>query len=81
MAFSVEYHTIDNPGDNFIDLDGTAVSVANVALDPIGGTAQALPGDFGVSVDGTRVLWDSPSYGLYNQITSDSTVRVIYDRS
>jgi hypothetical protein len=81
MAFAVDYTTVSaaDAVNRFINLSGTPLSPSNVAMDMIGGTAQALTGDFGV--DGTRIKWDSSSYGLYNQIASGDNIRVIYDRS
>jgi hypothetical protein len=81
MAFAVDYTTVSTADaiNRFISLTGTPISATNVAMDMIGGTAQALTGDFGV--DGTRIKWDSPSYGLYNQVASGDNIRVIYDRS
>ena len=81
MSFEVDYFTLDaaDSSNKFLALNGTPISATNVAMDLIGGTAQALTGDF--AVDGTRVKWDSPSYGLYNQLAMGDKVRVIYDRS
>ena len=79
--FEVEYHTLDtsDSSNRYLALDNVPSSTTNVALDSIGGTAQALAGDFGV--DGTRIVWDDPSYGLYDVLASGDKVRVIYDRS
>ena len=79
--FEVEYFTIDttSAANKYIDLAGTPVVSDNVAMDLIGGTAQALTGDFGV--DSTRVEWDNTSYNLYSQISTGDKIRIIYDKS
>lgn len=79
--FEVEYFTLSSvdASNRYVDLTGTPVSALNVALDTIGGTAQALSGDFGV--DSTKIKWDSTSYNLYNQLGTGDILRVIYDRS
>jgi hypothetical protein len=83
--FNVFYHelTLTDASNRNMSLDGTPVSAVNVALDLIGGTAQALNGDF--QVDGTSnpplIKWDSTSDNLYNQMAYQDKVRVIYDRS
>ena len=81
MSFEVEYFTLDttDSSNKYVDLTGSPSIADNVALDLIGGTAQALNGDFGV--DSTRVKWDSTSYGLYTLLASGDQLRVIYDRS
>ena len=81
MAFEVEYFTLDatDSSNRYVLLGGTPVSDDNVAMDLIGGTAQALTGDFGV--DSSKVKWDNTSYNLYSQMASGDKVRVIYDRS
>lgn len=78
--FEVQYKII-SPVESSIKmfaLDGSAIT-SNIALDTIGGTAQALTGDF--ALDGTMVRWDNPSYGLYNQLGANDAVRVIYDKA
>ncbi|MBE3084739.1 MAG: hypothetical protein IMZ64_00800 [Bacteroidetes bacterium] len=79
--FEVEYKTLDatDTTNMFVSLDGTPITADNVALDTIGGTAQALDGDF--AVDGTRIKWDSTVYNLYSQLTTGDKLRIIYDRS
>jgi hypothetical protein len=81
MAFEVDYFTLDatDSSNRYVALSGIPVSASNVAMDLIGGTAQALAGDFGV--DGTKVIWDNTSYALYNQMAMGDRVRIIYDRS
>jgi len=81
MSFEVEYFTLNatDSSNRYISLAGTPLSSNNVAMDLIGGTAQALTGDFGV--DGTDITWDGVSYGLYNMMSSGEKVRVIYDKS
>lgn len=81
MSFEVEYFTLDttDSSNKYVDLTGTPLDSNNVALDLIGGTAQALNGDF--AVDTTRVKWDSTSYGLYSLLAANDKLRVIYDRS
>lgn len=81
MAFEVEYFTLDSTAsaNKYVELSGTPVVSDNVAMDLIGGSAQALNGDFGV--DGTKVVWDDTSYGLYSLLATDDKIRIIYDRS
>jgi len=81
MSFEVEYFTLV-PADatnEYVGLGGTPVTVNNVALDVISGTAQALTGDFGV--DGTNVVWNDASYSLNGQLSAGDKLRVIYDKS
>jgi hypothetical protein len=75
--FEVDYTTVGS--DKFVSLSGTPVTADNVALDTIGGTAQALDGDF--YVDGTMVKWDTTAYNLYSQLNAGDNLRIIYDRS
>lgn len=79
--FEVEYFTLDSTEatNKFIELGGVPVSSTNVALDLIGGSAQALTGDF--AIDGTNIKWDSTSYDLYLLLTTGDKLRVIYDKS
>jgi hypothetical protein len=79
--FEVEYFTLNatDSTNKYVALAGQPVSAGNVALDLIGGTAQAITGDFGV--DGTKVKWDSTVYNLYPFIATGDKLRVIYDRS
>lgn len=79
--FEVEYKTLTltDASNRYIPLGGTPITPTNVAMDTIGGTAQALNGDF--AVDGTMVKWDSPVYGLYTQLAASDKIRIIYDRS
>jgi hypothetical protein len=83
MSFEVFYKTLSSADatNKFISLDGTSVGTNNVALDLIGGTAQAITNDFAVGPDGTSIRWDSPSYNLYGQMATGDQVRVIFDRS
>lgn len=81
MSFEVEYFTL-SPTDatnGYLSLSGVPASSTNVAMDLIGGTAQALNGDF--EVDGTQIRWDNTSFNLYGQMASEDKVRIIYDRS
>ena len=81
MSFEVEYFTL-TPTDStneYISLGGTPIVSNNVALDLIGGTAQALSGDF--AVDSTSVRWDSTTYNLNGQLVTGDKLRVIYDKS
>jgi hypothetical protein len=81
MSFEVEYFTL-TPTDStneYISLGGTPIVSDNVALDLIGGTAQALSGDF--AVDSTSVRWDNTSYNLNGQLVTGDKLRVIYDKS
>ena len=79
--FEVDYFTLTSTDatNKYVSLTGTPASSTNVAMDLIGGTAQALTGDF--AVDSTKVKWDSSSYGLYSMLGTGDKVRVIYDRS
>lgn len=81
MAFEVEYFdlTATDATNEFIPLGGTPVVADNVAVDLVGGTAQALTGDFGL--DGTRIVWDSTSYNLNGLLATGDKMRAIYDRS
>jgi len=83
MAFEVEYFTLDTTSatvNQAIQLTtGVPSDSSDVALDLIGGTAQAIDADF--TVDGTNVSWDYPSSNLYGLTTAGDKMRVIYDRS
>jgi hypothetical protein len=81
MAFDVEYFELTGTDatNEYISLSGTPVVADNVAIDLVGGTAQALSGDFGI--DGTRIVWDSTSYNLNGLMATGDKVRAIYDRS
>lgn len=81
MSFEVEYFTLSatDATNEYVALGGIAVSPANVALDVIGGTAQALTGDYGA--DATSVRWDSAAYNLNGALAEADKIRVIYDRS
>jgi len=81
MAFEVEYFDLDSTdsSNKYISLNGTPLDSNNVAMDLIGGTAQALTGDFGV--DGTKITWDNTNYNLYDSMDSSDKVRIIYDKS
>lgn len=81
MSFEVDYFTL-SPADatnEYVVLNGIPVDSSNVAMDIIGGTAQALIGDFGVT-DST-VHWDNTSYGLNGMLDSSDNIRIIYDKS
>jgi hypothetical protein len=79
--FEVEYFNLTptDASNRYVGLSGVPISASNVAVDTIGGTSQALNGDFGV--DGTNIKWNDASYALYNQLTTNDNIRVIYDRS
>jgi hypothetical protein len=81
MALEADYYELDSTdvANKYVDLSGTPTVTDNVAMDLIGGTAQAINGDF--AVDGTRVKWDSTSYNLYSQLGVGDKIRVLYDRS
>ena len=84
MSFEVEYFTLDttDSSNRYVVLDGTPISTSNVAMDLIGGTAQALglmSEDFGVT--DSSVVWDSTDYALYDQLADGDRIRIIYDRS
>ena len=84
MAFEVEYFTI-NPTQSAaksVDMTGTPVDTADVVMDLIGGTAQAINGDFGVdsTTDSTtRVKWGG--FNLDGTLTTGDNIRLIYDQS
>lgn len=80
--FDVEYFTltgVDATVNRFVELSGSPISGNDVALDLVGGTAQALTSDF--MVDGTRVKWDFTTSPLYTDMSNGDRLRVIYDRS
>lgn len=79
--FEVEYFTLSSTDatNRFVELDGVPVTANSVALDLIGGSAQARDGDF--AVDGTNVKWDSTVYDLYPMLATGDKLRVIYDKS
>lgn len=81
MSFEVEYFTLlpVDATNEYVLLAGTPVDPDNVALDLIGGTAQALSGDFGA--DSTSVKWDNPAYNLNGILATGDKLRVIYDKS
>lgn len=81
MTFEVEYFTLEplDATNEYVLLGGSAVTPDNVALDLIGGTAQALNGDF--AADTTSVKWDNTSYNLNGVLTVGDKLRVVYDRS
>jgi len=81
MSFEVEYFTLDSTSasNQYVGLAGTPVLATNVAMDLIGGTAQAINNDFGV--DGTKIKWDSGSYGLNGILSNGDQIRIIYDKS
>ena len=81
MSFETEYFTLTGTDatNEFLELVGTPVVPDNVAVDLVGGTAQALTGDFGM--DGTRILWDNTSYNLNGLMATGDKLRAIYDRS
>lgn len=81
MSFEVFYHQLDSADstNKFFVLNGTPVGTDNVALDLVGGTAQAVNNDF--AVDGTRIKWDNTSYNLNSLLVTGDQVRVIFDRS
>ena len=58
MAFAVEYHVVSAPdsSNHYISLNGSPISVNNVAMDLIGGTAQAANDDFAVDRDRKSVV-------------------------
>ena len=80
--FEVEYKTLDvtDSSNRFVSLAYTPVSSTNVAVDSIGGTAQAINSDF--AVDGTKIKWDTTQYNLFFEpMNAGDVLRVIYDRS
>jgi len=81
MAFTVDYSTLSlaDATNGFISISGTPLLSDNVAMDLIGGTAQAINGDF--AVDGTTIRWDSTVYSLYGMLSDGDQIRVIFDKS
>jgi len=81
MSFEVEYFTLDltDQTNEYVLLGGTPVTPDNVALDLIGGTAQALTGDF--TANSTSIRWDNTSYNLNGVLMAGDKLRVIYDAS
>lgn len=79
MAFEVDYFTLDATAvvQKYVTLSGLPSSPTDVAMDLIGGTAQAINGDF--AVDSTKVTWDG--YTLDGTMSLGDQVRVIYDRT
>jgi hypothetical protein len=81
--FEVEYQQLDstNESNKYVILGGIPLTADNVALDTIGGTAQALDGDFAI-VDGTKVTWNGLGLDTTPPIMVDGQyIRIIYDRS
>lgn len=81
MAFTVVYRTLDTTeaSNEQVVLAANPSSPTQVAMDLIGGTAQSLNGDFGVS-DST-VRWDSTAYNLNGMLLLGDKIRIIYDCS
>jgi len=81
MAFNVEYFTLSGTDatNKYVYLESAPVSVLDVAVDTIGGSAQAKDGDFGV--DSSRIKWNDASFGLYSILATGDKLRVIYDKS
>jgi len=82
MAFDVEYFTLSGTDatNKYVNLqDGTPVSSMSVALDVIGGTAQAYTTDFVVS--GIKVDWSGRGLDTTGTLLTGDMLRVIYDRS
>ena len=80
--FDVYYRALTafDASHKYISLDGVPTSPANVALDTITGTSQALNGDF--FVDGTTIKWQGMGLdGTYGRLSEGDVVRVLYDRS
>ena len=79
MSFTVDYNTLSSSdaSNKFISLTGVPLDATQVAMDLIGGTAQAWNGDF--IVDGTKVRWDG--YALDGTLSTGDKIRTIYDRS
>jgi hypothetical protein len=82
MSFEVEYFILTGPDatNRSIQLTtGVPSDSSDVALDLIGGTAQAIGLDF--LVDSTKVRWDFSSSNLYSNVAENDRMRVIYDKS
>ncbi len=86
MAFDVNYFTLGVPdiASKYVTLDGTPVNPGYVALDIIGGTAQAIRTDFtvsGVPSVGWTVDWAGLNLDTTGPLALGDQLRVIYDRS
>jgi len=85
MALEVEYFQLDSTqaSNKYVELAGTPMDALNVAMDTIGGTAQARNNDFGVdmttSAPTTYIRW--AGYNLDGQLVMADRIRIIYDRS
>jgi len=79
MALKVDYIkvSVTDAANRYVNLSNPPTD-GTVALDVIGGTAQAQVSDF--YMDSTKVKWDSPSYNLYNQVDSSTELRAIYNK-
>jgi len=78
MSLKVDYFTLnatDVTTNKYVTLSATPDS--SVALDIIGGTAQAFPGDF--TVTDTTVSWSGKP--LDGSLAENDQLRVFYDRS
>ena len=85
MSLEVEYFQLDSTdvSNKYVTLAGTPMDALNVAMDTIGGTAQARNNDFGVdtttAAPTSYVRWGG--YVLDGQLALNDRIRIIYDRS
>ena len=76
MALKIDYITVNSTdlSHGYVNLSNTPTD-GTVALDIIGGTAQAQVSDF--SVDGTKVSWNVPTLIID---TTNTELRAIYNK-
>jgi len=85
MSLEVEYFQLTAPDatNKYVTLAGAPMDALNVAMDTIGGTAQARNNDFGVDMTTasptTYIRW--AGYNLDGQLVTNDRIRIIYDRS
>jgi len=75
--FKVEYFSVDATTTPPLILSGTPADSSSVAVDIIGGTAQALGVNLDFIVTDRTVTWGSDMTGFDLNI---DTIRVVYDQ-
>lgn len=83
MSFEVEYFILSSSDATSKSVQlttGVPSDSSDVALDLVGGSAQAIGTDF-VVVDSTTVSWDYTNSSLYYLTVTGDQMRVIYDKS